>query len=228
MQKGLDLIAMHGNWKVAADNWKKGYYLGYLEKASGWPGQTKYVRKFLKRIENKRLRPGDKIEDWVPGIRAHMIWKDNHDFEQADIKPAKKKLKKRLVPLKEDYPGIKVFGSPWLENRAGKILINGCFAACEKVLPKSIKLVNSGSTFMEGYINEVHHGAGKPPPMFFSMDGEDMRTHDIRKYKNVYKNAKCVFGWTQQCNGGTGNRMFRRDWLTEESIKRLINQMEAI
>lgn len=216
MKKGIDYLGGVNYTNTIERHHPDGYAAGFLCKASGWKNGIKAAKVLAKTGK-------------CPVMRLHGLWRDDHTFKEKHIEKAVKQAQK-VAKLKEKYPDIKIFYSPWLEHRASQKLFRACKKACKNVLPKEIKIVCSGNPLPYG-INEVHHSYRKHAKYIFSYDGEDMLDSPV-SYLSIHKQAKLFFGWTPRCNGkkflrDSTNRAKRTAWLRKKDIKAMVRGLEG-
>lgn len=157
----------------------------------------------------------------LPFIRAHVMWKDDHNFSQGDVKIVETRAKK-LASLKLK---TKLYVSPCCENRLDAGKFEPFANAVRKHLPSAI-IVNcpvKGSGHRSNkYLNEFH---GSDPRAKagdgFSFDGENIVDSDVEKYKA--KGFEYFMIWNSQCNGRRNledktPRKDRKFWPTSKQI----------
>lgn len=212
---GIDYLGAAGNWRgnyirAMCANHPKDFAAGFLCKASGWRNGMRAARKLAATGKCKVMR-------------IHGIWRDDHAFTRRDIRKAVKQARK-VAKLACKYPEIQFYFSPWLEHRAPLELWKDCRAACKKVLPKSVKIVSSGT--QTGGIDEVHHALPVPGKYLFSFDGADMLQENVAQWKRLHPNALIFFGWIPSCNGKASlhdqtPRRLRQQWPTAMEIRQI-------
>lgn len=208
MKYGMDYIGGVNYIDVICRHHPKKFAAGFLCRASGWGNGIAAARALA---ESGRCEV----------MRIHGLWDDNHYFTERDIKRAERQAKK-VARLKEDYPEITIFYSPWLEHRAPEYLFKACKEACRRRLPKEVKIISSGA-YSRG-IREVHHSPPVSDPYFFSYDGADIFKDDVGETKRVHGRAIHFYGWTPSYNGkrylnDNTPRQDRKHWPTGQDIR---------
>jgi hypothetical protein len=142
----------------------------------------------------------------VPFIRAHLIWKDKHDFNASDL-PACKARMAKLLPIIKKYPSVKWYVSPVCEHRLKEkewLKFADIVASMAGGLVSLINSPENGKGFVSReYINEYHHekkprAGGK---FAFSFDGANAVDSDVESLKAAYQGSEYFMLWNCQCNG---------------------------
>lgn len=193
---GLDLLGSAQYAKEAVDIMSRlqgdfpgqKFAIGIIVEASGWSSGMVAARKLIK-CSN------------VVAIRLHGIWRDDHNFQESDIKRAVE-IAKRAKKLAINNPTKKVYYSPFLEHAMKDDLLVKVHTAVSKVLDDGVTYVNAAmpngaklKSSMKGF-EEIHHETGKPDRTYiFSFDGHDQNDTDVEMYKNKHKDSNFFFSW---------------------------------
>ncbi len=193
---GLDLLGSGQYVKQAVDIMSKlkidfpeqKFAIGIIVEASGWSSGMIAARK-LAACSN------------VSHIRLHGIWRDDHNFQESDIKRAVE-IAKRAKKLAVNNPDKKIYYSPFLEHAMKADLLDKVYTAVTNVLGDTVTYVNSAmpngaklKNNMSG-LEEIHHETGRPGRDYiFSFDGHDQNDTDVEMYKTKHKDSNFFFSW---------------------------------
>lgn len=188
---GLDLLGVAKYRDIALREFPKGWALGAFANTFGDVFPT--IEAFCKTGKPKR-------------VRIHGLWKDDHNFTEADI-PAAQKEGRRLAAFAENYPEIEFRYSPCCEHRMDAELAEKYRQETTSVIGRCL-YVNTpmtGGATLGKCLNEIHGGRFNeripPGPIDFSYDGTAAEDSDVEGFKRKFAQADTFYFWSPRFNG---------------------------
>lgn len=143
-----------------------------------------------------------------PRVRIHLMWKDQHDFNETDIKTCVQRVKE-INPLVIKYPNVEFMISPACEHRMDLALATKFRNRVMKNANERCIYVNTPESsrfaIFDDAINELHHDHFVKTKGLnqFSFDGKECFDSIFTSYRKKAKKAGVItfFAWGFRCNG---------------------------
>lgn len=208
---GIDYLGGATYPEFIKNNHPEGWSAGFLWNASGWPTPEVAIRELLL------------TKKFVPVIRIHMHWRDDHDYSEfySNI-PLFLEPLEQILALSNEFPDQVFIISPFLEH---KFLDNDYFLDILRD-HTDLPIVNSylrAPSF--NYLNEAH-GFDKTPSYIYSTDGVNALDHPYLAQEST---ASFVFLWHPHLNNKKSvNDLTKREDRKVLITKELINNLMEI
>lgn len=224
MVPGIDYLGGAKYIDTAIAVHPKGWAAGFIYDVDGFGNAHAAIDKFCSKAQPS-------------SVRAHMMWRDDHKFENERLWPTIVARAKKFAELSAKYPHIQFFCSPALEHRLPAAKMRKLIIQVQAVLPAHVRVVNSyisGGQAVPEVINEVHGdrpGKPKGPNGYFvSYDGTSMFNKDVEAWKKRYADAHILFSWEFRNNlrQGPDDKTPRAKRRTRPSKEYLLSQIRLM